>query len=129
MGNGSPDGSPTAPPASELPLRRALAMLLLPLSLVPVALLAPSMVRAPGVLVGHVERFLAPAHRPARSAPYEPWRYPVGASRLERDAFETVAGPLTPQVGVSPMAEHQTPAEKAQAPTPLTTGEPVGGAR
>jgi hypothetical protein len=110
-----------------LSLRRALAMLLLPFSLAPVVLLAPSMVRAPGVLVGHVERLVAPARRAARPVPYEPWRYPVGASRLERDMFVAVAGPLTPQVGVSAMAEHQTPREKAHAPILLVTGEPVGG--
>lgn len=126
MGQSASDASPTAPAASQFPLRRAAAMLLLPFSMLPVVLLAPSMVRAPAVLVEHVERFLAPAHHaPARPAPFEPWRYPVGASRLERDAFELVAGPLTPQVGVSPLAEHQTPQEKAQAPIVLLTGEPA----
>ncbi|HXB65166.1 MAG TPA: hypothetical protein VNV42_09865 [Solirubrobacteraceae bacterium] len=126
MGHGSPEASPTT---NDFPLRRVLAMLLLPLSLAPVVLLAPSMVRAPGVLVGHVERLVAPAHRAVRPAPYEPWRYPVGASRLERDMFVAVAGPLTPQVGVSAMAEHQTPEEQAHAPILLITGEPLGGRR
>jgi hypothetical protein len=106
-----------------------LAMLLLPLSLVPVVVLAPSLVRAPGVLAGKLERALAPAHRPARHAPTEPARYPPGASRLERDVFAPVARVLTPQVGVSPLAEHQTRAEKAHAPILLITGEPEGGTR
>jgi hypothetical protein len=103
-------------------------MLLLPLSLAPVVVLAPSLVRAPGVLLGRVERVLAPARPTARRAPREPARYPPGASRLERDMFVLVAGPLTPQVGVSPLAEHQTRAEKARAPILLITGEPEGTA-
>jgi hypothetical protein len=117
--------------ASRPSLRRALAMLLLPFSLVPVVVLAPSMVRAPVVLVQRAERVVADAQHPAHHAPYEPPRYPPGASRLERDVFAPVAGPLTPQVGVSAMAEHQTPTEKAHAPILLITGEPEpeGGAR
>ncbi len=104
-------------------------MLLLPFSMVPVAVLAPSLVRAPGVLVQRAERVLASAQRTVHRAPSEPPRYPPGASRLERDVFAPVAGPLTPQVGVSPLAEHQTPAETAHAPLLLITGEPRGGAR
>jgi hypothetical protein len=124
-------GVPGAPSAVSPALRRALAMLLLPCSLLPVALLAPTLVRAPALLARRSERtaarLLAPAHvRPPRS---EPARYPPGASRLERDLFAPVAGPLTPQVGVSPLAEHQTPAERVHAATPLITGEPQGGSR
>lgn len=106
-------------------------MLLLPFSMVPVAVLAPSLVRAPGVLVQRAERVLASARvgGPPHRAPSEPPRYPPGASRLERDVFAPVAGPLTPQVGVSPLAEHQTLAEAAHAPLLLVTGEPRGGAR
>jgi hypothetical protein len=122
--------------SSGLPLRRGLAMLLLPLSLVPIVVLSPSLVRAPGVLVQRAERVLAPARGGGRvggpsihRAPYEPPRYPPGASRLERDVFAPVAGPLTPQVGVSPLAEHQTTAEAARAPLLLVTGEPRGGAQ
>jgi hypothetical protein len=122
--------------SSGLPLRRALAMLLLPFSLVPVVVLSPSLVRAPGVLVQRAERVLAPARTGGRvggpsihRAPSEPPRYPPGASRLERDVFAPVAGPLTPQVGVSPLAEHQTSEEAAHAPLLLVTGEPRGGAR
>jgi hypothetical protein len=128
------NGDP-APPSSSFfspALRRALAMLLLPFSMVPVAVLAPSLVRAPGVLVQRAERVLASAQvggPPMHRAPSEPLRYPPGASRLERDVFAPVAGPLTPQVGVSPLAEHQTLAEAAHAPLLLVTGEPRGGAR
>jgi hypothetical protein len=112
-----------------LPLRRALAMLLLPLSLAPIVVLAPALTRAPGVLVGRWARIVAPAHGPVYRAPYEPPRYPSGSSRLGRDILEPVAGPLTPQVGVSPLAEHETPAERAGAPLVLITGEPQSGGR
>ncbi len=43
--------------------------------------------------------------------------------------FAPVARILTPQVGVSALAEHQTREEKAHAPAVLITGEPEGGAR
>jgi hypothetical protein len=112
---------------SSFSIKRALAMLLLPASLLPIALLAPSLARAPETLVVRLERMVVPARRPAHRAPQP--RYPPGASRLERDVFAPVAGPLTPQVGVSVMAEHQTRAEKAHAPILLITGEPEGGAR
>jgi hypothetical protein len=104
-------------------------MLLLPLSLLPVVLLAPSLARAPETLVIRLERMVVPAQQPAHRAPSETPRYPPGASRLERDIFAPVARILTPQVGVSPLAEHQTREEKAQAPAVLITGEPEGGAR
>jgi hypothetical protein len=116
--------------SAPAPIRRALAMLLLPLSLLPIVLLAPTLVRAPATLVGRLERIVAPARvggEPIHHAPYEPPRYPPGASRLERDVFESVAGILTPQVGVSVLAEHQTRAEKAHAPILLITGEPEAG--
>ncbi|MGH2854815.1 MAG: hypothetical protein ACRDLF_11575 [Solirubrobacteraceae bacterium] len=108
--------------------RRVFAALLLPASLAPVVLLAPTLARAPATLVLRTERwaerFVAPAHVRVHRPPYEPPRYPPGASRLERDVFAPVAGPLTPQVGVSVLAEHATPAEKAHQPILLITGEP-----
>jgi hypothetical protein len=115
--------------AAGVSLRRGLAMLLLPLSLLPVVLLAPSLARAPATLVGRLERMVMPTQHPARGAPSEPPRYPPGASRLERDIFAPVARILTPQVDVSPLAEHQTREEKAHAPILLVTGEPEGGTR
>ncbi len=108
----------------RLSLRRALAALLLPASLAPVALLAPSLARAPATLVLRLERMVVPAHARVYPAPYEPPRYPPGAPRLERDVFAPVAGPLTPQVGVSALAEHESPAERAHQPILLITGEP-----
>lgn len=109
------------------PIRRALAALLLPASLVPVLLLAPTLVRAPVTLVLRLERMVAPAHARVYHAPYEPPRYPIGAARLERDAFETVAGVLTPQVGVSPLAEHETALERARRPIVLLAPGQEGG--
>jgi hypothetical protein len=117
------------PAATGFSLRRGLAMLLLPLSLLPIVLLAPSLVRAPATLVVRLERMVVPAHRPVYRAPYELPRYPPGAPRLERDIFAPVARILTPQVGVSVLAEHQTHEEKARAPIVLITGEPEGGTR
>jgi hypothetical protein len=102
-------------------------MLLLPLSLLPIVLLAPSLVRAPETLAVRLERMVVPAHAAVHRAPAEPARYPPGASRLERDIFAPVARILTPQVGVSVLAEHQTREEKADAPIVLITGEPEGG--
>jgi hypothetical protein len=86
-------------------IKRILAALLLPGSLIPVVLLAPSLVRAPVTLIGHLERMVAPAHVRVHHAPYEPPRYPIGAARLEVEAFAPAAGVLTPRVGVSPVAE------------------------
>lgn len=64
---GSPD--PDRPPSTRESLGRIFAMLLLPLSIAPVLLLGPSMLRAP-VVLGHrawadlqrLERRLQPAH-------------------------------------------------------------------
>ncbi len=114
---------------SHASIKRGLAMLLLPASLLPIVLLAPSLARAPETLVVRLGRIVAPAQRPVRRAPHEQARYPPGASRLERDIFAPVARILTPQVGVSPLAEHQTREEKAHEPILLITGEPEGGAR
>jgi hypothetical protein len=111
----------------RLSLRRALAALLLPASLLPVVLLAPSLARAPATLVLRLERMVVPPHARVFPVPYEPPRYPPGASRLERDVFAPVAGPLTPQVGVSVLAEHESSEERAHAPILLITGEPAAG--
>jgi hypothetical protein len=89
-----------------LSLRRVLATLLLPASLLPVLILSPSLARAPATLWQHAERLLAPAHARVHHAPPPMQRYPIGASRLEVDVFEPTTGPFTPQVGVSPLAEH-----------------------
>jgi hypothetical protein len=102
-----------------LPVRRVLAALLLPASLLPVLLLAPSLARAPETLVLRLERVVVPAHARVYPAPYEPPRYPIGAARLEVDVFETAAGVLTPQVGVSPLAEHESALERAHRPIVL----------
>ncbi len=114
---------------SSFSIKRGLAVLLLPLSLLPVVLLAPSLARAPETLVVRIERIVVSAHAAVHRALPEPARYPPGASRLERDVFAPVARILTPQVGVSVLAEHQTRAEKGHAPILLITGEPEGGTR
>ncbi|MFI5005508.1 MAG: hypothetical protein ACHQE6_10905 [Solirubrobacterales bacterium] len=85
--------------------RRLLAVLLLPASMVPVFVLAPSLARAPATLVLRAERFIAPAHPRVHRAPPPPGRYPAGASRFGVDAMDPAAGALTPKVGVSPVAE------------------------
>ncbi len=125
-----------------MPLGRALAALILPLSMVPVVLLAPSLFRAPVVLVRHTAHALAPAHHTVRRhpAPDGPRYYLVGPARFEIEAMEGSAGALTPKVGVSPLDE---PAWAAQAaalgddPTVLiargrelttASGEPLRGA-
>ncbi len=105
--------------AVRLPLRRVLAALLLPASLLPVLLLAPSLARAPATFVLRLERMVVPAHARVYPAPYEPPRYPIGAARLEVDVFEPAAGVLTPQVGVSPLAEHESALERARRPIVL----------
>ncbi|HWX44471.1 MAG TPA: hypothetical protein VNY52_04020 [Solirubrobacteraceae bacterium] len=89
-----------------LPLRRLLAILLLPGSLIPVVMLSPSLARAPATLWQRTERLLAPAHARVHHAPPPMQRYPMGAARLEVDVFEPTTGSFTPQVGVSPLAEH-----------------------
>ena len=113
----------------RLSLKRALAALLLPASLLPVVLLAPSLVRAPATLALRAERPLARAVAraltPAKThrEPPEPRRYPIGAARLEVDVFHPVAGAFTPQVGVSPLVEHEWAQERANRPIVLVTGE------
>jgi hypothetical protein len=98
-------------------LRRALAALLLPISLVPVLLLAPSLVRAPATLWRHTAHALAPAHpRVVHRPPPGPRYYLVGPARLEINVLEdSVAGGLTPKVGYSPLAEPEWAAHGAAA--------------
>lgn len=95
-----------APAAAATPLRHALAALLLPLSLVPVVLLAPSLARAPATLYEHAARALAPAHAAPRVVPREPGTpyYLDGPSRVELDVLGE-AGAFTPKLGYSPLAE------------------------
>jgi hypothetical protein len=109
--------------ALRLPLKRALAALLLPVSLLPVVLLAPSLARAPATLVVRAARLIAPAHAAVHRGHPEPARYPIGASRLEVDVFAPAAGVLTPQVGVSPLLEHAHGVHGAHEPLVLTVGE------
>lgn len=104
----------------QFSLRRVLVLLLLPGSLLPVFMLSPSLVRAPATLWLRAERFLVTAHHRARPAPPPaPRRYPIGASRLEVDIQEPAAGPLTSQIGVSPLAEHNRWAPGAHQPIVL----------
>ncbi len=96
------------------PLRRVLAALVLPASLIPVALLAPSLVRAPATLWRHTAHALAPAHAKVHHAPPPGPRYfLVGAARLEVEAYAGGAGVLTPRVGISPFAEPEWAARSA----------------
>ncbi len=96
-------------------LGRVLAALLLPVSMVPVVVLAPSLVRAPEVLVRHAAHALAPAgHATYRHpAPQGPRYYLVGPARFEIEAMEDSAGALTPKVGVSPLNEPEWAAQAA----------------
>jgi hypothetical protein len=95
-------------------LGRALAALLLPISMVPVLLLAPSLVRAPALLVRHAAHALAPAHHKAhRLPPQGPSYFLVGPARFEIEAMEGAAGALTPKVGVSPLNEPEWAARAA----------------
>jgi hypothetical protein len=113
--------------AVGLPVKRVLGALLLPASLLPVLLLAPSLARAPATFVLHLERMVVPVHARVYPAPYEPPRYPIGAARLEVDVFGPAAGVLTPQVGVSPLAEHESALERAHRPIVLSApGEEAG---
>jgi hypothetical protein len=104
----------------RLPLRRALAALLLPASLLPVVLLSPSLVRAPATLWQHTAHALAtalaPAHRAVHREAPGPSYYLVGPARLEIEALEGSAGRLAPQVGVSPFAEPAWAARAAAGP-------------
>lgn len=102
-----------------LPFKRVLAAMLLPASLLPVLLLAPTLARAPATFALRLERMVVPAHARVYPAPYEPPRYPIGAARLEVDVFGPAAGVLTPQVGVSPLAEHESALERAHRPIVL----------
>ncbi|HVR05228.1 MAG TPA: hypothetical protein VMS02_04250 [Solirubrobacteraceae bacterium] len=96
------------------PLRRTLAALLLPLSLAPVVLLAPSLTRAPATLWRHAERALAPAHATPRVARREqgPPYYLAGPPRVEIDVLGD-AGVLRPRLGYSPLAEPESAARAA----------------
>jgi hypothetical protein len=95
-------------------LKRTLAALLLPLSLIPVLLLAPSLARAPATLWLRAARFIAPAHpRTRHREPSGPAYFLVGPARFELEALRSGAGALTPQLGVSPLAEPAWAAERA----------------
>jgi hypothetical protein len=97
-------------------LKRLLTALLLPASMVPVVLLAPSLVRAPATLWRHTAHMFAPAHhKPVHHEPLGPRYYLVGAARLEVETFEGAAGAMTPKVGVSPFAEPAWAAQVAAA--------------
>ena len=65
----------------HLPFRRAFAALLLPVSLVPVLLLAPSLVRAPATLWRHTAHALAPAHATPRPPAAQPARATTWSAR------------------------------------------------
>jgi hypothetical protein len=111
-----------------LSLRRLLAALLLPASMIPVFVLAPSLARAPATLVLRAERFIAPAHPRVHRAPPAPAQYPAGASRFGVDAMDPVAGALTPRVGVSPVAEPELAGASAERPIVLISdGQKTGG--
>jgi hypothetical protein len=101
----------------RLPFKRTLATLLLPVSLLPVVLLSPSLVRAPATLWRKTAHALAPAHHAAvhHAAP-GPRYFLVGPARLEIEVLEGVAGSLTPQVGVSPLAEPEWAVRDAAGP-------------
>jgi hypothetical protein len=112
----------------RLPFKRTLTALLLPASLLPIVLLSPSLVRAPATLWRKTAHALAPAHHAAavHHAPSGPRYFLVGPARLEIEVLEGTAGSLTPQVGVSPLAEPEWavrdaagPHAQADAPTVL----------
>jgi hypothetical protein len=107
--------------------RRTLAALLLPLSLVPVVVLSPTLAKAPATLWRRTERLLLPPHAKIHHAPPPMQRYPIGAARLEVDVFEPLAGALTPQVGVSPLAEHAWGVRGAYEPVVLIVRAQEGG--
>jgi hypothetical protein len=108
------------------PLGRALAMLLLPISMVPVLLLAPSLVRAPAILVRHAAHALAPAHHRVHHhpPPQGPRYFLVGPARFEIEAMEGAAGSFTPKVGVSPLDEPEW-AARAAAVSGTADSEPL----
>ncbi len=101
----------------QIPIRRMLAGLLLPFSLVPVVLLSPSLLRGPVVLWRHANAALAPAH--PHPQPLFAAHYLLGPSRVEIDALEEYAGPFTPKNDVSPLAEPAWAAAAANAGTSL----------
>jgi hypothetical protein len=100
----------------QLPFRRTLAALLLPASLIPVLLLAPSLARAPMTLWRKTAHALAPAHHAIHREAPGPRYYLVGPARLEIEVLEGSAGTLTPKVGVSPFAEPEAAARAAAGP-------------
>jgi hypothetical protein len=110
----APAPEPARAGGRRVPFGRALAALVLPLSMVPVVLLAPSLFRAPVVLARHAAHALAPAHHRAVRHPREgPLYYLVGPARLEIETFEAAAGAMTPKVGVSPLNEPEWAARAA----------------
>jgi hypothetical protein len=84
-------------------IRRVLALLVLPASMLPLLALSPSLVRSPTTLWQRIDP-PAPARvvRVRRAA--RPTRWLVGAARFEVDAFEPLAGALMPTVSISPLA-------------------------
>jgi hypothetical protein len=103
--------------SQHLSLKRTFAALLLPLSLLPVVLLAPSLARAPATLWRKTAHALAPAHHAAaHHAPSGPRYFLLGPARLEIEVLEGAAGVLTPQVGVSPLAEPEWAVRDAAGP-------------
>jgi hypothetical protein len=89
--------------SQQFSLRRMLALLVLPASLFPVLMLSPSLVRAPATLWRRIDP-PGPAHVVRAPPAPRPLRLLIGAARFEVDAFEPLAGALTPKVGVSPLA-------------------------
>jgi hypothetical protein len=137
-GRGAAPGSSFAPrrwrgrprggePDSSFSIRRLLATLLLPASLLPVVLLAPSLARAPFTLGRRIERVVAPPHARVYPAPPEPQRYLLGAPRLEVDVFAPATGSFTPKVGVSPLDERTAPPRRAPDPAALIVEGPDVG--
>lgn len=86
--------------SQQLSIRRVLALLVLPLSLFPLLVLSPSLVRAPATLWRRIAP-PGPAHAATAPSVTPPPRWLIGAARLEVDAFEPLAGPLMPKVGIS----------------------------
>jgi hypothetical protein len=98
--------------SQQLSIRRVLALLVLPASLFPVLMLSPSLVRAPATLW---RRVIPPtgAHIVRVSRHPRPELLLIGAARFEVDAFEPLAGALTPRVGVSPLSAPGQPIRPA----------------
>ncbi len=103
-------------------------LLLLPASLLPSAAARPlAGARARDARAARWSAWSCPCTRRVSPAPHEPPRYPIGAARLEVDVFGPAAGVLTPQVGVSPLAEHESTLERAHRPIVLIA--PGAGSR